>query len=95
MDFTITLSGAENKALEWAAYDNLDWIQNAASNRARVATEEIAKIYVDYKMERNEAISATSKADMVLAAYSEGIIQRARTITDNQPTTDSTTTSEE
>ena len=87
MDFTITLSDAENKALEWAAYDSLDWIQNAASNRARVATEDIAKIYMDYKMERGEAITATSKAEMVVAAYDEGVIQSAQTRTNNAPAT--------
>ena len=87
MDFTITLSDAENQALEWAADSSTDWIQNAASNRARVATEEIAKIYVDYKMDRGEAISATSKAEMVVAAYAEGVVQSARTRTENQSET--------
>ena len=87
MDFTITLSDAENKALEWVACDSSDWIQNAASNRARVATEEIAKIYMDYKMDRGEAITATSKAEMVVAAYDEGVIQSAETRTSNAPAT--------
>ena len=87
MDFTITLSDAENKALEWCADNSADWIQNAATNRARVATEDIAKIYMDYKMDRGEAITATSKAEMVIAAYNEGVIQSAETRTSNAPAT--------
>ena len=41
MDFTITLSDAEVKALEYAAYDPKTWIQNAATSRATRASREI------------------------------------------------------
>lgn len=82
MDFTITLTDAEAKALEWVAYSSGDWIQNAATNRARVATEDIVRLYTDYKLERGEAITATTKAEMVLAAYSEGVISSAASRTD-------------
>lgn len=39
--FTIELSKAEAKALAVVAYDPQEWIQNAASERARIAMEEI------------------------------------------------------
>ena len=40
-DYTITLTDTEVKSLEYVAYDNKDWIDNAAKNRARIAKEEI------------------------------------------------------
>lgn len=77
MDYTITLTEAENKAMEYIAADVDDWITNAATNRARIAIDEICDLYVKTKLENNEAITATNKSDMVLAAYSEGLIKTA------------------
>ena len=77
MDYTITLTEAEQKAMEYIAADVQDWIDNAATNRARIAIDEIVNLYVEYKLSKDEAITATNKADMVLAAYEEGIINTA------------------
>jgi hypothetical protein len=41
MEYLITLTEAETKALAYVAYDPQEWIQNAASERARIAMEEI------------------------------------------------------
>jgi hypothetical protein len=41
MKYEIELNEAEVKALSYVAYDPKEWIQNAASNRARLAMEEI------------------------------------------------------
>lgn len=41
MDYVITLNEAETKALAHVALDPQEWIQNAASERARIAMEEI------------------------------------------------------
>jgi hypothetical protein len=41
MEYTVTLTEAENKALSYVAYDPKDWIQNAVSVRANIAMEEI------------------------------------------------------
>ena len=41
MKFEIELNEAEVKALSYVAYDPQQWIQNAASERARIAMEEI------------------------------------------------------
>lgn len=46
MEYTITLTDAENKALAYVAYDAQEWIQNAASERARLAMEEIFQLEV-------------------------------------------------
>lgn len=83
MNYTINLSEAESKALEYVAYSNQDWIQNAASNRARIAVEEIVSLYTNYKLNNGEPITATTKDEIVLAAYNEGLIESAKTRTDD------------
>jgi hypothetical protein len=77
MDYIITLTEAENKAMEYIAADVQDWIDNAAHNRARIAIDEICDLYVKIKLENNQPITATNKGDMVLAAYEEGLIKTA------------------
>ena len=77
MDYTVTLTEAENKAMEYASADVQDWIDNAAHNRARIAIDEICDLYVKHKLDNNEAITATNKSDMVLAAYEEGLVKTA------------------
>jgi hypothetical protein len=41
MEYLITLTEAQDKALAYVAFDPQEWIQNAASERARIAMEEI------------------------------------------------------
>jgi hypothetical protein len=41
MEYLITLTEAQDKALAHVAFDPQEWIQNAASERARIAMEEI------------------------------------------------------
>ena len=77
MDYTITLTEAEQKAMEYIAADVDEWITNAATNRARIAIDEICDLYVKTKLENNEAITVTNKPDMVLAAYEEGLVKTA------------------
>jgi hypothetical protein len=77
MDYTITLTEAEDLALQYVAADPQEWIDNAAHNRARIAIDEICDLYVKTKLENNEPITATNKPDMVLAAYAEGLVKTA------------------
>ena len=39
--YTITLTDAETKAMEYAAFSVQDWADNALQNRARIAMDEI------------------------------------------------------
>ena len=75
MDYTITLTEAENKAMEYVCLDVDDWITNAATNRARIAIDEICDIYVKHKLDNNLPITVTNKPDMVIAAYEEGLVK--------------------
>jgi hypothetical protein len=77
MDYTISLTEAQNKALEYVAINPYDWIVNSAENRARIAADEIVNIYVQHKLKNNEQITQTNKDDIVLAAFEEGIVKTA------------------
>lgn len=46
MEYTVILTEAQNKALAYVAADPSEWIQNAASERARIAMEEIFQMEV-------------------------------------------------
>ena len=57
MDYTITLTDTEKKSMEYIAVDVDAWITNAATNRARLAKEEIIdklKDELDYYENFNE-----------------------------------------
>lgn len=95
MDYTITLSEAQQKAMEYIAVDVDDWITNAAHNRARIAIDDICKIYTDYKLENNEAITVVGKDAMVLAAYEEGLIRSAVEVKEEQEAADAARLAEE
>lgn len=46
MEYTITLTDAEQKALAYVAVNPSDWIENAVKERCRIAMEEIFQIEV-------------------------------------------------
>lgn len=75
MDYTVTLTEAETKAMEYAAASVQDWIDNAAHNRARIAIDEICKIYTEYKLTNSEPITVVGKDAMVLVAFEEGLVK--------------------
>ena len=75
MDYIVTLTEAEDKAMQYVASSVSDWIDNAAHNRARIAIDEICKIYTEYKLTNNEPITVVGKDAMVLAAFEEGLVK--------------------
>ncbi len=75
MQFTITLSDAENKALGVVALDQNDWIQNAVHERCRIAIDEIVAAEVQRKLAAGEPITGT-KDDIVMAAQIESAAER-------------------
>lgn len=46
MEYTITLTAAEQKALAYVAVSPADWIENAVKERCRLAMEEIFELEV-------------------------------------------------
>jgi hypothetical protein len=73
--YTITLSDAENKALNVVALSAQDWIDNAVHERCRIAMEEIVNAEVQRKLSAGEPITG-SKDDIVMAADIESAAER-------------------
>jgi hypothetical protein len=75
MNFTITLSDAEHKALAHVALSPEDWINNAVHERCRIAIDEIVAAEVQRKLATGEPITGT-KDDIVMAAQIESAAER-------------------
>ena len=67
VNYTITLSDAEDKALAYVALSQQEWIDNAVHERCRIAIDEIVNAEVQRKLGLGETISGT-KDDIVLGA---------------------------
>ena len=72
--YTVGITTGEYKALQYVMTDQKDWITNALTNRARIATEEIQTLYTNFKINKGEAITAVGSTAVIEAAYSEGVI---------------------
>ena len=72
--YTVGITTGEFKALQYVMVDQKDWITNALTNRARIATEDLVNIYTNYKINKGEAITAVGTTAIIEAAYSEGVI---------------------
>jgi len=76
MNYTITLSTSEDKALSYVAFSQQDWIDNAIHERCRIAIEEIVGITVQKCLETNTQIPGT-KDDIVALAFERGWVKPA------------------
>ena len=72
--YTVGITTGEFKALQYVMTDQKDWITNALTNRARIATEEIQTLYTNFKINKGEAITAVGSTAIIEAAYAEGVI---------------------
>ena len=76
MNYTITLTAAEDAALSHVAFSQDDWIQNAVHERCRIAIEEIVALTVQKCLETNTQIPG-SKDEMVVLAFANGWVKTA------------------
>ena len=76
MDYTITLTDTEKKSMEFIAVDVDDWITNAATNRARIAKEEIISLNTAHCNKNSVAIAVGEDAQ-VTQAYTLGVVKTA------------------
>ena len=81
MDYTITLTDTEKKSMEFAAADPLEWIKNAAKERARIAKENIIALNTAYCNANSIAIAVGEDAQ-VTQAYTLGVIKKASEVTE-------------
>ena len=72
--YTVGITTGEFKALQYCMVDQSYWVNNALKNRARIATDEIKNLYVNYKIDRGEPITAIGSTAIIEAAYAEGVI---------------------
>jgi hypothetical protein len=59
MKFTIELTAAEVKALEYVALSADDWIQNAIHERCRLAIDELVNDDIQYRLKNGLPVSGT------------------------------------
>ena len=75
MNYTISYSELENKAMQYATADVSEWLNILATDRANRAINEIVKVYTQYKLDNQEPIPSTNQIDIVNAAFAEGIVK--------------------
>ena len=72
--YTVGITTGEFKALQYCMVDQQYWASNSLKQRARIATDEIKNLYVNYKIDRGEPITAIGSTAIIEAAYAEGVI---------------------
>ena len=75
-DITVTLTDTENKCMEYAALSPQDWADNALTNRARIAKEEIIALLVAH-CNANDVALAVGEDAQVTQAYDLGVVRTA------------------
>lgn len=75
-NITVTLTDTQYKGLQYAALDPQDWADNALTNRARIANDEIVSMYTNRALDEGVAIPATREL-IVADAFSRGWAQTA------------------
>ena len=70
-DITITLTDTQYKGLQYAALDPQDWADNAVTNRARIANDEIISMYTNRALDEGVSIPATREL-IVADAFTRG-----------------------
>ena len=82
MDYTITVNDTEKKALEFCAVDVDDYLTNFATNRARIAKNQIIKKLVEHCNANNVALAVGEDAQ-VTQAYTLGVVKTLKVETDD------------
>ena len=73
---TIEITDTELKCMEYAALSPQDWADNAVTNRARIAGDEIVAALVAH-CNANEIAIATGKDAQIAQAFELGVVRTA------------------
>ena len=73
---TIELTDTQYKGLEYAALSPEDWAENAVTERARIANDEIVDITVKHCLDNSIQVPATREA-IVTYAFDNDIVKTA------------------
>ncbi len=75
-DITISITDTEKKALDYVMVDISEWTDNAVTNRARIAKDEIISLLVAHCNANSVAI-ATGEDAQVTQAYALDVVKTA------------------
>jgi hypothetical protein len=73
---TVELTDTQLKGLEYAALSPQDWADNALTNRARIANDEIVQIVMNHCLDNGIQVPATREA-IVAYGFDNGIVKTA------------------
>ena len=73
---TITLTDTQMKGLEYAALSPQEWAENAVTDRARIANDEIVNLTVQHCLDNGVQIPAT-REEIVAYAFDNDIVKTA------------------
>jgi hypothetical protein len=68
MEYKVVLTEAENKSLAYVCVDPLEWIQNAAKERARIAMEEVFQLEVQRMLNDSSVTEIPADREAVVLA---------------------------
>ena len=72
--YTVGITTGQYKALQSVMIDQKEWIRNAITNQARIASDDIVSKYTAFKINKGEAITAIGTTAVIEAAYDEGVV---------------------
>lgn len=75
-DITITLTDTQFKGLEYAALSPQDWAENAVTERARIANDEIVQLTVQHCLNNGVQVPATREL-IVAYAFENNVVKTA------------------
>jgi hypothetical protein len=75
-ELTVTITDTQLKGLEYVAVSPQDWADNAITERARIAVDEIVSIYTARALDEGVQIP-TTRDEIVTDAFSRGWVQTA------------------
>lgn len=75
-NITISLTDTEFKSLEYAAFSPQDWADNAVTERARIAADEIIQLTVQHCLANNIQIPTTREL-IVDFAFENNVVKTA------------------
>ena len=75
-DITVALTDTENKCMEYVVADVQDWADNALTNRARIAKDEIIALLVAHCNANSVAI-ATGEDAQITQAFDLEVVKTA------------------
>lgn len=76
MEITITLTDTQYKGLQYAAVSPEDWAENAVTNRARIANDEIVDMVVKHCLDNGIQVP-TTREEIVAYAFDNDIVKTA------------------